>query len=75
MNSRAVHSCTVTKECLSETKKPAPEPYPRGSNNQLIKPVTLSKVNKKKDSTLTVHRLDSFPAISMVPFFHSLRDS
>jgi len=63
------------KKCLSETKKLAPEPYPRGSNNQLIRPVTLSKENKKKEITLTIHSLDSFPVISMVPLFYPLRDS
>jgi len=31
--------------------------------------VTLSKENKKKDITLTIQSLDSFPAISMVPLF------
>ena len=75
MNSSAVHSCMLIKKCLSETKKPAPEPYPRGRNNQLISPVTLNKENKKKDITLTIHSLDSFPVISMVPLFHPLRDS
>jgi hypothetical protein len=69
MNRRAVHSCTVTRECLSETKKPALEPYPRGSSNQLIRPVRLSKKNKKKDITFTIHILDSFPVISMIPLF------
>jgi len=67
MNRRAVHSCKVTKECLSETKKPALEPYPRGSTNQLTRPVTLNKENKKKDMTFTIHCLDCFPAIFMVP--------
>jgi len=57
----------VTKECLSEIKKPALDPYPRGSNNQLIKPVTLRKENKKKDITLTIQSLGTFPTISIVP--------
>ena len=69
MNKRPVHSCTVIKKCLRETKKLAPEPYPRGSNNQFMRPVTLSNENKKNDITLTIHSLDCFPAISMIPLF------
>ena len=63
------------KKCLSETKKPAPEPYPEEVTTNQLAPVTLNKENNEKDITLTIHSLDSFPAISMVPLFHPLRDS
>jgi hypothetical protein len=65
----------VTNECLSEIKKPPLEPYPRGSNNQLISPVTLNKQNKKKDITLTIQSLNGFPSISMVPLLQGTRSA
>jgi len=65
----------VTNECPSETKNPTPEPYPEEVTTNQLAPVTLNKENNEKDITLTIHSLDSFPAISMVPLFHPLRDS
>ena len=73
MNINAVHSCSATKKCLTETRKLPRASYPLGNTYPLSKPVTLRMINSIKDTTLTIQSLEAF-LLAIISAYLSIQD-
>ena len=60
ININAVHSWIVIRKCLTETNTLPFASYPLGNTNQFNRPVTLNKIKRIKDKTLTAQSLKAF---------------
>lgn len=60
ININAVHSWIVIRKCLTETNILPLASYPLGNTNQFNRPVTVNKIKRIKDKTLTAQSLKAF---------------
>ena len=59
-NISAVHSWTVIRKCLTDTNTLPLASYPLGNTSQFNRPVTLTRIKRIKDNTLTAQSLKAF---------------
>ena len=60
ININAVHSWIVIRKCLTETNILPFASYPLGNTNQFNRPVTVNKIKRINDKTLTAQSLKAF---------------
>jgi hypothetical protein len=60
ININAVHSWIVIRKCLTETNIFPLASYPLGNTNQFNRPVTVNKIKRINDKTLTAQSLKAF---------------